>query len=179
MIPVSLLIGLCEMIEDTNMTSMLSGMYEMCFPTWLRSFCEKLDEAKKRNIQLENDAHYDAIISLLAASVNENEDNMNKVLDKQMVPYITKIMKSSQWEHDRYIPSLKLIARLANGKIEAANLFVDNYVHTILLGQIKKSLTIYKKYNSLFEDNSPDSIEHQMLKYQTLAAEIKALGGLL
>jgi len=116
---------------------------------------------------------------LLSASVLENEVNINKVLDKQLIPYIVKIMKSSSWERDRYIPSLKLIARIANGKPEASDQFMDSYVHTILLDQIRKSLTIYKKNNSLFEDHSPDAIEQQMLKYQTLANEIIALGGLL
>ena len=56
---------------------------------------------------------------------------------------------------------------------------MDVFVHTNLITQIRKSLTIYKKYNSLFDQGSKETVEMQMLKYQTLAAEITTLGGLM
>ena len=92
-IPVSLLVGLCELVEDTELSSLLSGMYEMCFPVWLRLYCEKLEHCRQKSDFFPNDAHYDAIISLLSISTKDNEENRAKVLDKNLVPFITKIIK--------------------------------------------------------------------------------------
>ena len=75
------------------MSSLLSGMYEMCFPVWLRLYCEKLEQCRLKNEFFGNDAHYDAIISLLSISTKDNEENMSKVLEKNLVPFITKIIK--------------------------------------------------------------------------------------
>jgi hypothetical protein len=72
-----------------------------------------------------------------------------------------------------------LIARLANASKPAAVTFMSFFVHTNLITQIRKSLIIYKKYNSLFDQGSKETVEMQMLKYQTLAAEITTLGGLM
>lgn len=113
-IPVSLLIGLYDLVEDTEMSSMLTGMYEMCFPVWLRLYCEKLDYCRSIHTVMGNDDHYDAIICLVSASVKNNIDNVDKVEEKDLAPYITKIIQSSSWEHDRYIPCLELIAELTN-----------------------------------------------------------------
>ena len=52
-------------------------------------------------------------------------------------------------------------------------------MHTNLLNQIKKSMTIIKKLDGLFEENTKETYQQQKLKYQTLAAEITTLGGLL
>ena len=35
-IPVSLLTGLCEMMEDSGSTEMLTDMFETCFPMWIK-----------------------------------------------------------------------------------------------------------------------------------------------
>jgi len=35
-------------------------------------------------------------------------------MDKELVPYIVKIAINSDMAHDRYIPVLNLIARIAN-----------------------------------------------------------------
>ena len=158
-IPVSLLIGLYELVEDTENTNMLTGMYEMCFPVWLYSYCQKIDQCKAQRIMMGNDDHFDAIISLVSVSVKDNEDNVDKVLEKELTPYITKIIQNSNWEHDRYIPCLNLIARLSNSREELAELFMNSLVHKILLDQIKKSLKNYKKFNSLFDENSKETVE--------------------
>jgi len=46
---------------------------------------------------------------------------VNKILEKNLVPYTTKICKGSSWEHERYIPLLTLIDRLANAQEAAAD----------------------------------------------------------
>ena len=37
-------------------------MFEMCFPVWLRLYCEKLDHCKNTKQVMDNDEHFDAII---------------------------------------------------------------------------------------------------------------------
>ena len=88
-----------------------------------------------------------------------DEDNVRKVIEKELPRYITIIIKSSSWTHDRYIPCLNLIARLANASVDAAAIFMDVFVHTNLITQIRKSLIIYKKYNNLFDQQSKETVE--------------------
>lgn len=62
LIPVSLLKGLHELIEASEISSLLSGMFEMCFPVWLRLYCEKIEFCRKQHTQMGNHDHFDAII---------------------------------------------------------------------------------------------------------------------
>ena len=83
LIPVSLLKGLYELIEASEISSLLSGMFEMCFPVWLKLYCEKIEFYRKQHTQMGNHEHFDAIIQLLAVSVHD-EDNVQKVIDKEL-----------------------------------------------------------------------------------------------
>lgn len=112
-------------------------------------------------------------------SFKENGDNIDKFHEKKMADGVTRIIKLSFWEHDRYIPILHVIANVSNNSEELATIFMENLVHKILMAQIKKSMNMYKKSHSLFDEMSQETVYIQMLKYQTLAAEIIALGGLL
>lgn len=112
-------------------------------------------------------------------SVSFNEESIEKFREKKMGDGITRIIKLSSWEYDRYIPCLDIIANVSNDSEKLADIFMDKLVHKILLSQIKKSMNLYKKSHSLKDDTSMETIQGQMLKYKTLAAEITALGGLL
>ena len=76
-----------------------------------------------------------------------------------MTKYIAIIIKNSSWIHDRYIPCLNLISNLANSSAVAANMLMDMYVHSNLITQIKKSMNVYKKNKSLFDENSKETVE--------------------
>ena len=90
------------------------------------------------------------------------------------------IIRQSSLENKRYIPILDLVASLSNEDGELADYFIENNVHNSLLSQIKKSMKIYFKNNSLEdESNKTDSKEEVNLKYRTLSAEIITVGGLL
>jgi len=143
-------------------------MYESCFPSWLRTYSKDLAEELARGTVRGNNPHYDAIINLLAASV-DIEENIDLFMEKELIPYITTIFKGSSWEHDRYIPCLKIIADMANAKPRAATIFMKELVHESLLDKIDKSLQIYKVHKSLFEENSAISVSQQMKMYRTLA----------
>ena len=75
-IPVALLQGLHQLIEETEDSEMLTPMFDSCFSTWIRTYEKKIKAAKKQKTLIGNDEHYDAVIQLLADSVNENDDNV-------------------------------------------------------------------------------------------------------
>lgn len=179
-IPVSLIQGLNQLIDETENSSMLTGLYDMCFPVWLRVYSKKIDVHKKHGTTMDNHEHFDAIIALISVSVKNNQSNAELLLSKKdMIKNITNVIKNSKWFHDRYIPCLHLIGRLSDASTEAANEFMIATVSSSLISQIRGSLTIYKKNKSLFDESSKETVEQKMLKYHTLAAEITTLGGLL
>jgi hypothetical protein len=49
-----------------------------------------------------------------------------------------------------------LVASLANEDGELADFFIENNVHNSLLSQIKKSMKIYFKNNSLEDENNKE-----------------------
>ena len=103
---------------------MLSGMYEMCFPVWLRSYCDKhLSSTSGQNVK--DHGHFDAIIQLVSLSVRSME-NVELFLEKQLITYIIKIANYSDRQHKRYIPVLDLIASLSNQSKEAADMFMKD-----------------------------------------------------
>lgn len=56
---------------------------------------------------------------------------------------------------------------------------MDHSVYLNLLANIKLRLKNYKTTKTLFDDKSKETIEEQMQVYETLAAQITTLGGLL
>lgn len=143
------------------------------------------------------------MICLLSTSVDhENEENVEKVLEKKLIPYINMIFQNSHGEHARYIPCLNLISRLANAKTEAANEFMEAAIHINLIQSISNSIQRYmdivkinnqdieKKFRGKLKTKDKKEIqriqerllavdEDKMQEYETLAAQIKTLGGLL
>ena len=95
---------------------------------------------------------------LLSVSFKNNEDNIQKFNEKKMVDGITRIIKLSFWEYDRYIPCLNIIANVSNDSEAIASIFMDKLVHKILLGQIKKSMNVYKKSHSLRNELGQESV---------------------
>ena len=71
-IPVSLLIGLRELVEKSHQTELLNGLFETCFSNWLTDLKEYIVAKKKQNQAFAEADHYDSIIALLAAAVNGN-----------------------------------------------------------------------------------------------------------
>ena len=90
-------------------------------------------------------------------------------------------MTLSTSDNARYIPILQALARLANQDSEIADFFIDQKCHTALIKQIKNSMKVYFKNDqySLFGEDSTESIQVRRGKYESLAAEVITLGGLL
>ena len=75
------------------------------------------------------------IISLLAVSVIDNDDNVELVKDKEknLLPCIYQIINNSTADLDRYIPCLQLIACLSNASTDIADFFIVKGVHKLML----------------------------------------------
>lgn len=137
-LPVSLLVGLDELVEATGNPNMLASLYDVSFPAWLRLYCQALDAHRAQGTLMGNHGHFDAVVSLIATSVKD-EENVSQITDREKGPDnefvadIIKVIKASNWDHKRYIPCLKLIAHLANASEGAADIFVSKLVHTLLI----------------------------------------------
>ena len=87
-IPHKLLDGLNTLIEEMGTPRMLKGMYDQCFPIWLRIFTEQLLVTDKNKPMFGDHDHFDAIIKLIAVSVKDFEDNAAILLDKHLAVHI-------------------------------------------------------------------------------------------
>lgn len=97
-IPVSLLKGLFNLINETGMSNLLTGMYQTSFPKWLRQIDDEVDGYRTRkNENMPNNDHYDSIIKLLSVSVSDEKNNENAIrfVEKDLCKYIIKIIKNS------------------------------------------------------------------------------------
>ena len=77
---------------------MLTGMYENCFPTWLRILLERINNCKRIATVYENNAHFDSIIALMAVSVKDCRINVRRAIEKELLPFIADILNESTWE---------------------------------------------------------------------------------
>jgi len=124
-IPAPLLIGLYELVKETDKPELLYNLFDASFPKWIESYITNyIDKYPKMG----NDDHYDAVLMLMSTAVHDDEgdEGVKRVLDSEdMCKKIAKIIIKSSWEHDRYIPCLNLIANLSNSDANAATEFVD------------------------------------------------------
>jgi len=72
MIPSSLLRGLYQLVNKTGKSDMLTGLFENCFPSWLRKLNDKINNKKKGAASYDNNEHFDSILAILAVAVKQN-----------------------------------------------------------------------------------------------------------
>jgi hypothetical protein len=154
-IPVSLLKGLADLIEETEKQSLVSGLYDISFKPWLMKLIDNIEFMNKQNAMFGNHEHYDAIIKLISVSITEEEGDPHvaKLLHQQLYKQITIIIKNSTYQHDRYLPCLQLIQKLSKSSKEAADRFMEMFLHTNLIANVKRSLSLYRNYKSFNEHN--------------------------
>ena len=68
-IPVSLLEGLQELVGDTGKSEILKGLFENCFPSWIRFINEKVKKQASLALVHGDNIHFDSIIALLAVAI--------------------------------------------------------------------------------------------------------------
>ena len=100
------------------------------------------------------------------------------MVDLGLIDEIACIISFSNWEHERYIPCLILIGELSNNNDKAATFFMEEKIYVNLLKLVNESITQYKINRTLFAD-AKVSFEDKLKKFETLAAEITTIGGLL
>lgn len=177
-VPVQLLLDLIEMVKDIEAPEILGGMFDFAFPTWLTLITERIQECGPEN-QHPNHDHFDAVIKLLSISITDEEDDEGvERIDgnPKILPAIVTIFENSNWEHDRYIPILNVIAKCSNSNEDCADKFVEAKVHESLIGLIDEKLDVYfsddpdKSPHGLFTDDSVETVLQQLQIHQTMAA---------
>jgi hypothetical protein len=76
-IPISLLKGMCELVEDTEMYDLVTGLIKTNYRGWLKKYDEKIVTLRKRGSRMEDNEHYDSLIKLLSVSVTPEEEDPN------------------------------------------------------------------------------------------------------
>ena len=64
-----MLSGLHELVRKTEQSDMLTGLFENCFPQWLRALLVRLNSARKIAVIYEDNAHFDSALGLLSVSL--------------------------------------------------------------------------------------------------------------
>ena len=108
------------MVEECEIPELLGNLYDFSFPAWLNKYSEQF---RPKGTKPGDHEHYDAIVAMLSVSVTDEEGdpNVELVLEKDLIPYIAEIFQGSDWNHQRYIPCLKLIANLSNSSSDCAD----------------------------------------------------------
>lgn len=180
MIPSSLLKGLYQLVDTTEKSDMLTGLFENCFPSWLRKLSEKINAKKRVALSYDNNEHFDSILAILAVAVKDNQQNAEKAKKKGLIPWLAEILMETSPEHDRYIHVLQTIEYLCLSDKEVAKEFVEKQVHENLMKSIRTMMALYKKNSKLQEDEQHKEPEERITKkFITLSAEIDCFGGLL
>lgn len=91
----------------------MTGLYENCFPTWLRIMRDRIKETMHISATFEGQAHFDLIIALFSVSLVESEENVKKAVSKGLIPLLAEITNNSNWEQERYIHCLEAITSIS------------------------------------------------------------------
>ena len=135
---------------------MLTGLFENCFPQWLRQLLIRLNSCRKIAVIYDDNPHFDSCLGLLSVSLVSGEDsagqrNAQKAIEKGLVGLVADIINESTWERVRYLHCLKIVEMLCLHSPIAANQLFDKSVHTYLMKNVRESMLIYKKSNDLME----------------------------
>jgi hypothetical protein len=78
----------------------------------------------------------------MAVSVKDCRVNVRKAIEKDLLGYIADILNESTWEQERYIHSLRIVEHISMHSDEAANKFIDKFVHNNLMKNIRVTIII-------------------------------------
>ena len=140
---------------------------------------DRINSCKRIATLYEDNAHFDAIMALMAVSLKNCKKNVEKAIEKELIGMLADVLNESTWEQRRYIDSLRIVEYISLHSEKAASRFIEKQVHNNIMKNIRYSIHIYKKNNDLKDEDSKDTEELLKKKYLTLAAEIDCLGGLL
>lgn len=86
-IPVGLLQGLYDLIDETEIRELLVSLFDFSFGAWLEQIVRDLHD---EDILHNHTEHYDAVINLLKVSLTDEEEdeNVQRVLDRDLIQFI-------------------------------------------------------------------------------------------
>jgi len=127
LVPDSLLKGLQRLVEKSEKATILEDLYENCFPTWLRSLKQTVAN-RRGGALIEHQEQYDAIVALMAVSLKDCPENVEKAYERRLVPLIAEITNESNWEQERYIHCLRIIYYISIKNAKAADEFINKQI---------------------------------------------------
>ena len=128
---------------------------------------DEITERKKKNIEdSSTGGHYDAVVALLAASVNGNSGNVKKLIDMGIHLIIAEIFVKSLPTSEVYRHLLDCMNSIAILSDHAASKFIEKYVHKELLSEIKVTYYNYKKHNDLVPASGQEDDDKLVKRYK-------------
>jgi hypothetical protein len=116
-------------VNKTEKSDMLTGLFENCFPSWLRILNDRINAKKRVAAAYDNNDHFDSSLAILAVAVKENSTNAEKAKKKGLIPLLSDILTETMAEHERYIHILQTIEHLCLSDNTSANEFIDKGIH--------------------------------------------------
>ena len=114
-IPVGLLNGLRELVDDQNLDEkqLMAPLFRDFFPMWLSEIKELIIFKTKRFSAEDRTEQIDAIIRLITSSLSGDEDNVNYFVKTQLHEDVAQIFMRSNSTMSRYVPLLDCLSEVA------------------------------------------------------------------
>ena len=145
-IPQSILIGLKDLVEGphSNQTDLMAQLFEKFFPKWLQEIKVKLTRAKSGDQQIESEKT-DAVFALLTASLVSDFKSVEIMYQRNLHDLIADIFMRTSPQKSRYLHLLESMNEIAKMHSQAASDYIEKFVHSEILQEIKMTYYKYKK----------------------------------
>ena len=172
-------------IEPENYTAMLKFLYDnIRMRDWVEDISEiiteKVEEGAPDKYE-ENADHYNAILALMAISVQGSRANnpcIQEFEDAELVEEVFNIVKASKKTDARYQPCLMAIASLANNDQDLAEGFVDLKLDDMMREEIEPQIREYLANDGVLNTDPAVDLNFKREQYEVLETQLSALGGL-
>ena len=179
-IPVSILIGLKDMVEkqQSHQTNLMTQLFTKFFPKWLEEIKYKFFRAKGAATDESTD-QADAIFALLTACLRDDQLNVERMYSKRLHEIVADIFLKTQPTQTRYLHLLEAMNEIAKLHSGAATNFVEKFIHREILQEIKLTYHSYKKSQELAPAENKDNIALIVKMYKVFSAQIDLIASLL
>lgn len=126
-------------------------LFKDFFPKWLSEFKENL--IFQKNIPQFKIKQTDAILALLTVSLRDDKDNVECMIEMGLHLEVAEIFTKTPPTASRYLHLLQNLTEISKLSQQAAADFVDRFVHSELIQDVKLSFYQYKKSYDFKTDN--------------------------
>lgn len=170
-IPVSILIGLKDLVDkqQSTSTSLMTTLFDKFFPKWLEEIKQKFFRAKTKQAE-EEEGQTDAVFALLTASLRDNPESVNKMCNDGLHDILAEIFKKTTPQMTRYLHLVESMNQIAKMNSQAASDYIEKFVNGDILQEIKLTFYRYKKSQDLAPVDNKDNIAQTVKEYKVFSA---------